>query len=142
MTETEVIVWRRRGCRCVLLRVFLSGQGWRVVFPDFAGSLPNDSGIIIAGEPAYGDGDASHRWFRFRKSGSAAEWHLSLDRSTWPPAGDHPVGVVYAGDPRPSYMSVDVACAHGASSGLTGLFLIDVETVVSTRRRVDRVIAT
>lgn len=137
MGDTKVIEWRARGCRCVLMQAFLSPQGWRIVYPDYRGSIPNR-----------GSGD--HKWLRFPNDQQGREWRLSLDRSTWPAPGVR--AELYGSrevdaldGARPAFV-VEVDCAHKKAHALdphdtlTAALLEDVAAVARSQRVVQRVI--
>lgn len=144
MTEFyKVIEWRHRGCRCILLRADISRNGWRVTFPDYAGSQPTPS--------HWRPEVTAHKWTRFRRHGDRDRvWRLSLDATTWPPPGPPEYGVVRDVDvTKPATveaqtMCVQVACAHHSMreieprGSLTDLFLKDAEQVRKTRQPVFR----
>lgn len=84
-----VILWRRRGCRCVFLSAEALGFGWQVSFPLYRGStrISPTAPRAVRQEFAPDQGE----WMRYGSNEYAVSWLLPLDPGDWPEIGGLPV---------------------------------------------------
>ena len=129
-----MVVWHRRGCRCRLLRVFLSPEGWTLLAEDFR-VKPDDwlrriDAVDEAGNPREVDGvpvtvearDEGQLWLANLRQVQGIERQYPLDVDSWP-------------DPLAHF---EVGCDDETSDALLSDVADDCRQAIRTGRVVSR----
>ena len=134
-----MIVWRHRGCRCVLLRVYLTPRGWLLTWPPHRDT--SITGVEEARRDIFRQPDDPIRVERLRvPAGDVVDEELwPLDQSTWPMEGclsvqcEHLPAPTYRPDLPYAILRNDID-----SRDLPGLLRDDVAEFRATRKRIQR----
>lgn len=130
-TARPVIQWRGAGCRCALLRVYLTPQGWVLDGEDFRESVPrwidrinpDGTATLDDGTPLTLDAYRAGRWAAFdRREIAGVQRLLPLDVEAW-------------GGAR-----FEVGCRHGQTRCDLADLADDAREVRHARRAVSRAV--